>query len=65
MDVQPRVPERRKARVGLAADCRRTARLGMHETIANQFSLSVSRKGTRLLTDPKATVDREGPSHAC
>lgn len=39
-------------RVDLAAAFRWTARLNMHESIANHFSLSVSEDGTRFLVNP-------------
>ena len=57
MDVQPRIPERAEqdhweARVDLAAAFRWTARLNMHEAVANHFSLAVNREGTRFLINP-------------
>lgn len=39
-------------RVDLAAAFRWTARLGMHEGIANHFSLAISEDGTRFLINP-------------
>jgi ribulose-5-phosphate 4-epimerase/fuculose-1-phosphate aldolase len=39
-------------RVDLAAAFRWTARLGMHEAVANHFSLAVDDAGTRLLINP-------------
>lgn len=39
-------------RVDLAAAFRWTARLGMHEAVANHFSLSVNEDGTRFLMNP-------------
>jgi ribulose-5-phosphate 4-epimerase/fuculose-1-phosphate aldolase len=39
-------------RVDLAAAFRWTARLGMHEAVANHFSLAVSDDGTRFLMNP-------------
>jgi len=39
-------------RVDLAAAFRWTARLGMHEAVANHFSLSVNEDGTRFLINP-------------
>jgi ribulose-5-phosphate 4-epimerase/fuculose-1-phosphate aldolase len=41
-----------EARRELAAAMRYTARLGMHEGIANHFSLAVSEDGTRFLINP-------------
>lgn len=40
------------ARVDLAAAFRWTARLGMHEAVANHFSLAVNDDGTRFLMNP-------------
>ena len=39
-------------RVDLAAACRWTARLNMHEAVANHFSLAVNEDGTRFLMNP-------------
>lgn len=39
-------------RIDLAAAFRWTARLGMHESVANHFSLAVSDDGTRFLMNP-------------
>lgn len=39
-------------RVALAAAFRWTARLGLHEAVANHFSLAVSEDGTRFLMNP-------------
>jgi ribulose-5-phosphate 4-epimerase/fuculose-1-phosphate aldolase len=39
-------------RVDLAAAFRWTARLGMHEAVANHFSLAVNDEGTRFLMNP-------------
>lgn len=39
-------------RVDLAAAFRWTARLGMHEAVANHFSLAVNEAGTQLLINP-------------
>ena len=57
MTVRPRVLERPgldhwEARVDLAAALRWTARLDMHEAVANHFSLAVDLKGTRFLINP-------------
>lgn len=43
----------REARIDLAAVFRWTARLGMHEGIANHFSLATSDDGSRFLMNPK------------
>ena len=64
MDVQPRFPERWEARVDLAAACHRKARLRNRQTIANHFSLSVNREGTRFLNDPKVMFGEEERGHA-
>ena len=39
-------------RVDLAAAFRWTARLNMHEAVANHFSLAINDKGTRFLMNP-------------
>ena len=57
MTVRPRVVERPdldhwEARVDLAAALRWTARLDMHEAVANHFSLAVNLEGTRFLINP-------------
>uniref|UniRef100_UPI002FD8D96F class II aldolase/adducin family protein n=1 Tax=Pontibaca methylaminivorans TaxID=515897 RepID=UPI002FD8D96F len=39
-------------RVDLAAAFRWTARLGLHEAVANHFSLAVNAAGTRFLMNP-------------
>jgi len=44
--------DHRQERADLAAAFRWTARLGMHEAVANHFSLSVSDDGTRFLINP-------------
>ena len=41
-----------EARVDLAAVLRWTVRLGMHEAVANHFSLAVNPEGTRFLINP-------------
>ncbi|MEQ8666017.1 MAG: class II aldolase and adducin N-terminal domain-containing protein [Rhodospirillales bacterium] len=43
----------REARIDLAAAFRWTARLGIHEGVANHFSLAVSDDGSRFLMNPK------------
>ena len=57
MTVPSRVVQRPEldhweARVDLAAALRWTARLGMHEAVANHFSLAVNLEGTRFLIHP-------------
>lgn len=42
----------RQQRVDLAAAFRWTARLGMHESVANHFSLAVNGDGTKFLINP-------------
>lgn len=44
--------DHRQARIDLACAFRWTARLGMHEAIANHFSLAVSEDGSRFLINP-------------
>jgi ribulose-5-phosphate 4-epimerase/fuculose-1-phosphate aldolase len=41
-----------QGRVDLAAAFRWTARLDMHEAVANHFSLSINEDGTRFLMNP-------------
>ena len=45
-------PAYREERADLAAAFRWTARLGMHEAVANHFSLAVDEAGTRFLMNP-------------
>ena len=45
--------DHRTERCDLAAALRWTARLGMHEAVANHFSLSVNEDGTRFLINPQ------------
>ncbi|GBR38663.1 class II aldolase and adducin N-terminal domain-containing protein [Gluconobacter kondonii] len=45
--------DEKKARIDLAASFRLAARLGMHEAVANHFSMSVSPDGSRFLINPK------------
>lgn len=57
MNIRTQVPartdtDRREARVDLAAAFRWTARLNMHEAVANHFSLAVNPEGTRFLINP-------------
>ena len=42
-----------QARVDLAAAFRWTARLNMHEGVANHFSVAVSDDGTQFLVNPR------------
>lgn len=44
--------DERQARIDLAAAFRWTARLGMHEAVANHFSLAIDGTGTRFLINP-------------
>ena len=60
MNIRTRVPARtgtdhREARADLAAAFRWTARLNMHEAVANHFSLAVNPAGTRFLMNPNQT----------
>ncbi len=60
MTVRSQVPERPEldhweARIDLAAAFRWTARLNMHEAVANHFSLAVDPEGTRFLINPNQT----------
>ena len=48
----PTTPSENQARIDLAAAFRWAARLGMHESIANHFSVAVSDDGTRFLLNP-------------
>jgi ribulose-5-phosphate 4-epimerase/fuculose-1-phosphate aldolase len=47
------MPEHRQQRVDLACAFRWAARLGMHESIANHFSVAVSDDGTKFLINPR------------
>lgn len=51
-DVPAADPGFRTERADLAAVFRWTARLGMHEGVANHFSLAVNESGTRFLINP-------------
>jgi ribulose-5-phosphate 4-epimerase/fuculose-1-phosphate aldolase len=46
-------PSFEEERIDLAAAFRWTARLGMHESVANHFSLAVSDDGTKFLMNPR------------
>ena len=48
----PTTSSENQARIDLAAAFRWAARLGMHESIANHFSVAVSDDGTRFLLNP-------------
>jgi ribulose-5-phosphate 4-epimerase/fuculose-1-phosphate aldolase len=48
----PAALDHREARADLAAAFRWTARLGMHEAVANHFSLAVDDAGTSFLVNP-------------
>jgi len=50
--LQKPAMEHERERIELAACFRWTARLGMHEGIANHFSLAVSDDGTKFLVNP-------------
>ena len=54
MSVELGESELREAREDLAAAFRWTARLGMHEGVANHFSLAISSDGKRFLMNPDA-----------
>lgn len=45
--------DERQGRIDLAAALRMTARAGMHEAVANHYSLALSADGTRFLINPK------------
>lgn len=45
--------DEKQARIDLAAAFRLAARLGMHEAVANHFSVAVSSDGSRFLINPK------------
>lgn len=45
--------DEKQARIDLAAAFRLAARLGMHEAVANHFSVSISPDGSRFLINPK------------
>ena len=51
MNMRPNL-EHWQERQDLAAAFRWCARLGMHEAVANHFSLSVNEDGTRFLMNP-------------
>lgn len=50
--TQRNLPENWPERVDLAAAFRWTARLNMHEAVANHFSLAINDDGTRFLMNP-------------
>ena len=41
-------------RIDLAAAFRWTARLNMHEAVANHFSLAINDSGTKIFNEPKS-----------
>ena len=45
-----------KERVDLACAFRWTARMGMHEALANHLSLAVNRDGSKFLINPKKNL---------
>ena len=47
-----------KERIDLACAFRWTARMGMHEAVANHLSIAVSKDGTRFLINPKKHFSR-------
>ena len=47
-----------KERIDLACAFRWTARMGMHEAVANHLSLAVNKEGTRFLINPKRHFSR-------
>ena len=47
-----------KERIDLACAFRWTARMGMHEAVANHLSLAVNKDGTRFLINPKKHFSR-------
>ena len=47
-----------KERIDLACAFRWTARMGMHEAVANHLSLAVNKEGTRFLINPKKHFSR-------
>ena len=47
-----------KERIDLACAFRWTARMGMHEAIANHLSLAINKDGTRFLINPKKHFSR-------
>lgn len=53
MDVMTNVIDETQARIDLAAALRMTARAGMHEAVANHYSVALSADGSRFLINPK------------
>ena len=47
-----------KERIDLACAFRWTARMGMHEAVANHLSLAVNKEGTKFLINPKKHFSR-------
>jgi ribulose-5-phosphate 4-epimerase/fuculose-1-phosphate aldolase len=53
MDHANSLPDERQLRIDLAAAFRIVAKLGMHEAVANHFSVAVSSDGRKFLMNPK------------
>ena len=53
MDARTDNIDEQQARVDLAAALRMTARLDMHEAVANHYSMAISSDGKRFLINPK------------
>lgn len=53
MDARTDIIDERQAREDLAAALRMTARLDMHEAVANHYSMAISSDGMRFLINPK------------
>ncbi|WP_289150903.1 class II aldolase/adducin family protein [uncultured Salipiger sp.] len=53
MDAKTNVIDESQARIDLAAALRMTARAGMHEAVANHYSVALSADGSRFLINPK------------
>ncbi|NIY98574.1 hypothetical protein HC022_20790, partial [Salipiger sp. HF18] len=53
MDAMTNVIDETQARIDLAAALRMTARAGMHEAVANHYSVALSADGSRFLINPK------------
>src|SRR5260370_31110944 len=53
MNHSTAAPDERQLRIDLAAAFRISAKLGMHEAVANHFSAAVSADGRKFLMNPK------------
>lgn len=53
MDAMTNIIDETQARIDLAAALRMTARAGMHEAVANHYSVALSADGSRFLINPK------------